>query len=436
MHTVSSAVALAAFALMCSAACEEQPAPAPSGVCAGATEQATAGGLLELPRGDVESVVDGDVRAWLDDEVLAVRAPADPGQHELEVVCPTGRATVRLDVETPRFSPVAQWSPEEDPGTPGGREYFATWMGVDDDRGIYVYGGFVFEPQQFTPNHDLFRFDLLTEAWQSVPVSSTSGELPFPGGRIARGAGDDASSVYYLGGGFLRGNDTLVTPPTFMRVTRPAGAVTFSPVEATGTPGSYTGALVLDERRGRFLSVCGFDGHRLGVHCEVQSIPIQGGAWETLSVDSENALPPGRFGFHYMFDVENDRIIVYGGQTEESPDDEVWSLELQTDPPRWVPLERGLRRRNGAWAEDVVNRRLIVWGGTANGVTALPGIDVFTLDRGRETWLHLELEGEDAAGPLPRASGQCVLDDAERRILCGWGNSREGAFTDLWALSL
>lgn len=436
MHSVQSAVVLAASALMCSAACEQEPAPEPSGVCAGAAQTATAGGLLELPRGDAESVVDGDVRAWIDGEVLAVRVPADPGQHDVEVSCPTGRATVRLDVELPKFSPVAQWSPDENPGTPGGREYFATWMGLDDDRGLYVYGGFVYEPQQFTPNNDLFRFDLLTQEWQSVPASSTTGELPPPGGRVARGAGDDARSVYYLGGALLRANNALVTPPTFMRATTTAGALTFSPVEAIGTTGSYTGALVLDEQRGRFLSVCGFDSQRLGIHCEVQAIPVQGGAWETLSVDADAGAPPGRFGFHSMFDIENDRIIVYGGQTEESPDDGVWSLELQTDPPRWVPLERGLPRRNGAWAEDVLNRRLIVWGGTADGATALPGIDVLTLDRGRETWVHLEIEGEGAALPPPRASGQCVLDEAERRILCGWGNSAEGIFTDLWALDL
>lgn len=124
--------------------------------------------------------------------------------------------------------------------------------------------------------------------------------------------------------------------------------------------------------------------------------------------------------------------MIYGGQGEAGPLGDVWTLELGLNPPRWTPhpSSDGVARRNGAYAFDPIGRRLVVWGGTANGRSALPGIDFLTLDDDTLHWQHVEPEG-----PPPRASGQCLFDDGAVRLLCGFGNAG-ATFTDLWALPL
>ena len=65
------------------------------------------------------------------------------------------------------------------------------------------------------------------------------------------------------------------------------------------------------------------------------------------------------------------------------------------------PQDPPIGRRNGAFALDPLGHRLLVWGGTADGATAFPGLYALDLDRGREAWHRVTTEG----APTVRAAG-------------------------------
>lgn len=387
---------------------------------------ARAGGRVDLPHGgDVVDVRAADASLVVDatEDAVVLRAPLQAGAHDAVVACADGERALVVDVAPLAFAAVLDWEADEPAGVPGGREYFAWWLTPrDDERALYLYGGFAYEPVQFTPRNDLYRFDLETSSWSSVALA---GPRPGPGGRVATSPTGD---VRYFGGGDVQPDGSLATEPTFAAwTTTDDGGAAFAPGPTAGAPGSYTGSLFYDERRGRWLSVCGADANALGVHCEVHATDGDG-AWTSIAVEGD--VPPGRFGFHFAYDPEGDRVIVYGGQGESGVVDDTWALDLASDPPAWRPLADGLPRRNGAYAYDPIGRRLIVWGGTGDGRASLPGLDVLSLDDGGEAWSHVDVDG-----PAPRASGQCLYDDVEARLLCGFGND-DAVYTDLWALPL
>lgn len=421
---------LAALAL---AACSPPPPPP---VCGGVTLppiSLAAGGRAELVLDEaltaelVELAAPG-VTTFREGDVLVVRAGYEAGTHTLTATCTTGVVTTSIDVAPLSMTLLAQWDAATS-GAPGGREYFAWWA---DDTSVYLYGGFVFVPRQFTPSTEAFRFDLASSTWSPLTAAGTP---PPPGGRVAT----DGASTLYFGGATLDTEGALDTPPTLAEVTHDGASLRFAPIDATGVIGSYTGALVHDAERGRWLSVCGAETRTLGLHCQVHAYSAAGGFQR---LDVAGTPPPGRYGFHYALDAASDRVVVFGGQIGAGDTDlsgDTWVLELAPDDgsaPRWTQLfatSEGISaRRNGAYAYDPESRRFFVWGGTADGRTPIEGLDVLTLDPGHETWTHVALPD----GVPARASGGGVLDAAHDRILWGFGNSLAGIYTDLYALAL
>lgn len=372
------------------------------------------------------------------DEII-VRAPYEVTSGQLTLDCGATETVIALHSRPLRWTLISDWEPNEDSGVPDGREYFAWWPGVDDERAVYLFGGFAYSPRQFTPTQTLFRFDLTTASWSSVEQDGTP---PLPGGRAAW---DGKGTVAYFGGASLGSDFSLATPPAFHRWTRDASGAQWEdiPLGDTG-PGSYTGALIYDATRERWISVCGLDTQTRGLHCEVHAYAPETG-WSLLSVQGDpmdGSFPQGRMGFHHAFDAENDRVIVFAGQSGPENLDisgDTWALELRSSDgsssPRWVRLfeeATGIsRRRNGAYAYDPDGHRMFVWGGTPDGANSVPGIDVLVLDRGREAWTHLDVPAEVPS----RTSGQGLYDGPARRILWGFGNER-AVYTDLWALEL
>ncbi|AKF09980.1 hypothetical protein [Sandaracinus amylolyticus] len=417
---------------MCLGACEE-PEPL---VCGGAQLEPltlAAGGRAEIAMSAelaatlADVAVTGGADVWRDGDRIVVRAGYVATDATLSLRCDHGALDVPVTVEALSMTPLLQWSPSETPDAPPAREYFAWWIG--SDRALHLYGGFVYQPRQFTPSTDAFRLDLGTLVWSRVAVSGTP---PPPGGRVA--AGPDGAILYF--GGASITDTGLDTPPILARFVGGEGTLEVSPAASSeGAPGSYTGALVHDAARDRWLSVCGADTRALGIHCRVHAYTPSGGFTE-LAI--EGTAPRGRYGFHYALDAANDRVIVFAGQVGPGDLDiggDTWALELASDPPRWEQLfasSDGIApRRNGAYALDPEGRRLFVWGGTSDGRTAVPGLEVLELDRGRERWIHVELP----ASIPPRASGAGVLDPEGRRILWGFGNEAR-LYTDLYALEL
>jgi hypothetical protein len=376
--------------------------------------------------------VEGDLQASIEATRIVLRAPYGEGPRTARFVCATGTATASVDVQPLRWSSVAEWTGNEAEGVPGGREYFAWWLSPSaGEQALYMYGGFAFEPRQFTPRSDLYRFDRRSNVWSQV---TQTGPLPAPGGRVAVGAD---GAIHYFGGGLPTPDGSIDTQPAFLRWSAsPAG---FEALSAEGAPGSYTGSLLYDRPRDRWLSVCGVDTIALGLHCRVHAYTTAGG-WREIEIAGD--APMGRYGFHYALDEETDRVILFGGQVGQSNaaiGGDTWALELapESGEPTWVQLfeevEGISRRRNGAYALDPIGHRLFIWGGTPDGRNAVEGLDVLSLDRGTETWTHLDTpEG----GPPARGSAQGLYDPTRREILWGFGNTAARRYTDLWSLAL
>lgn len=423
------------FSCVILAACGTPAPPPPPPACAGASFDPitlAAGGRAELALDAAlaaeltEVTASPGVTAWRDGDKIVVRAGYEASSATLTATCTTGTLSVPVTVEALSMTPLLAWD-ASNPDAPPAREYFAWWPG--QDRAIYLYGGFVFQPTQFTPSTEAYRFDLVTNAWSRL---TTNGDLPAPGGRVAR----DGGTVLYFGGGTPTGGGGLDTAPTLRSVTAGPDGVSFTTLEARGLPGSYTGSFMRDAERDRWLSVCGVDARVLGLNCAVHAYESDGSVNE---LDVAGTAPRGRYGFHYAFDAAGDRVIVFAGQIGTGPNDiggDTWSLELAGEgAPRWVQLfesSEGISpRRNGAYAYDPESARFFVWGGTADGRTAVPGLDVLELDRGHERWVHVPLGAEIP----PRASGGAVLDEASHRILFGFGNEAR-LYTDLYTLAL
>lgn len=399
-------------------------APDPSGDCGlQPTVEVVQGALVKLPAGVSVELEHPDARVVRDDDQgVWLRAPFDVGEHPLRVTCAAGEAPVTLRVNALSFEPLLDWDEE-----PQGREYFSWWIDDSSER-LYLYGGFVYEPAQFTPNSELYALDLATRTW--APVELMGESLPLPGHRVAQHEG-----ITWAFGGATVDEDGLSTPPAVGTFEATGDAMRFMPLDADGTPGSYTGFVFFDPVRQALTSVCGADTVSLGLHCKVHRRGDDG-AWSEGVVDGPE--PPGRYGFHAAYDPHHDRVVVFGGQVGSANLDiggDTWVLELAAEGgPRWTELFAdddtvAPARRNGAYVFDPVNHTLLVWGGTPDGSSASPGLDVLTLDAGAERWHHVDSD----AFP-PRASGQGVFHAASNSVLWGMGNSTAGIYTDLWAM--
>ena len=417
-----------------------QPVEAPISACsASAPSDITLvlGGRARIPLAPALAAelleVDGDgITATLEGDAVLVRAGYETGSASVALHCEDGSAEVAVSIVALRMEPLRTWDHRAGEG-PAGREYFAWWITPSEPDVLWLYGGFVYEPRQFTPSTEAWRLDLRTTSW--TPLESV-GIAPPPGGRVAPGPG---GATLYFGGAEITADGSLDTPPVLARVEASADTMVFDDMPAAGAIGSYTGAMVHDAARGRWLSVCGADTRVLGLHCEVHAYTPETGF---VALDVEGTYPPGRYGFHYALDAETDRVIVFGGQVGPNNEDllgDTWALELAPDGdasrPRWVLLaddgEGAPGRRNGAYALDPEGHRLFVWGGTPDGRVSVPGLDVLSLDRGSEAWTHLDLPSEIP----PRTSGAGVYDAARGRILFGFGND-DAIFTDLYALGV
>ena len=419
------------------AACSTPPEPEPPMPCGGATFEPlvlAAGGRARLDVAALgeellEVTAMGAVEVVRDGSEVTIRGgyAGEPGAVHLR--CSTESIDVPVTVEPVAMRPLRSWD-ETDAEAPPAREYFAWWQA--DDGAIVLYGGFVYRPVQFTPSTDAFRLDPVTLVWSRL---TSAGDVPPPGGRVAPGVG---GAFLYFGGSAMAADGSLDTPPTLAEVTTDAETATFTSLAATGMPGSYTGSFVHDAERDRWLSVCGADTRVLGHHCRVHAYTPEAGFTE-LEVAGE--APVGRYGFHYALDAETDRVIVFGGQIGSGNTaliGDTWALELAPEDgsgPRWVRLFESVEgispRRNGAYVLDPEHHRLLVWGGTADGMTAVPGLEVLELDAGRERWIHVALPSDVP----PRASGGGVYDAPRHRILWGFGNEAR-LYTDLYELRL
>jgi hypothetical protein len=416
----------------CSAPQQQQQQVDPPPAC---EASATATVISEGGRRTVELTLSEGVTGWsvvdsgpfaatqTDLTHLKLEAPYElSGDYSVRLALDCGGAA-ELPVKIRRlgWTQLPTWTEGTD--GPLAREYGAFWLDAADPSRALLYGGFVYRPRQFTPATDAWALDLASARWSKVITSGTppSGT----GGRIATRPG--SPDALYLGGVTA----TRDTPVVLAKLSPSSGGVAWSDVSAAGGQGDYQPGFFFDARRDRYLSLCGAN-NTLGWHCEVRTLDATATEWRPVTV--AGTPPQGRNGHFYVYDAENDRVVLFGGDANGNTLGDTWALELGEATPRWVSLgnEPSMRRRNGAWVLDAVNHRLVMWGGTADGATAVDGVWVLSLERGKERWL----KPSTLNPPKNRASALAIYDSERERMIAGLGNSEQGIFADLWALQL
>lgn len=155
--------------------------------------------------------------------------------------------------------------------------------------------------------------------------------------------------------------------------------------------------------------------------------------WSQLG--PSGTLPPVRRGHVAVFDPAGHRMVVCGGQTTGGALlNDTWVLELQPTPA-WSPLGVGgtlpASRRDGAGAFDAAGRRLILFGGQS---TSSYQNDSQSLGLGETPgWSQLP----PTAGPGTRSFHVAIHDPVrDRMIIYGGSNAGSSAPFSVWALSL
>lgn len=190
-----------------------------------------------------------------------------------------------------------------------------------------------------------------------------------------------------------------------------------------------------DPVRQRMLVLCGFDLH---YENDVWSISLGTAAqpvWTKL--DSLGTPPRGRKAACSIYDPVRDRVVLFGGRTDNNAVlGDVWALEL-SGATRWLQLlPAGTPPPAMTWQSaiyDPVRDRMLVYGGYDN---LDPLGDVWELTLGdTPTWTRLTIPGP---APLPRYGHSAIYDPVRDRMVIfgGWSGFLGFRRNDIWALSL
>jgi|GEM_PF-1126217 len=401
------------------------------------TQLQTSGGkvlLQKIPKG-WQSIVETEKKR------IAIRpAYGSKGDYNIPLTLACARSsskhTLQIKVNSLTWKPGVTWS--FNTTGPSAREHPKIWISPKYPDTLWLWGGLLYYPRQFTPDYKLWKMDLKTNTWTSVKQGNDAPKLTT--GQVA--VHTDGQSILHYGGS----QNNRQTSPALYQLSFDTAQPTWKKLEkASWDYNSITlGAFFYDKANKRFISACGFQQKSsYDIHCKVSAYypDDKGGQWKKLN--PRGAPPSGRYGFFYTYDEVNQRLILFSGaqkpvsqQDMVNPAQDTWALNLKGDIPEWERLRpygthpRG--RRNGCSAYDPIGHRLFVFGGTPDARTTVPGFSVLHLDKGYEKWYQVDTQN------LPPVRSSCVgIYDAKRKqILFGFGNSSKANYADWQRLQL
>lgn len=321
---------------------------------------------------------------------------------------------------------VVSWWGEDGPAA---REH-PSLMVFDDC--IVILGGSGYEPQG-EPLGDAWAFTTSDCSWQPLALK---GDVPTAAGsrRVAQSPGSDHA---WLFGGY---HADFATNNELYRVVKEGNTLTFELIEQVEPPRPRAlHAFALDADSGTLIVSQGVARGGLLGDTLIGHIQSDGGVrWEPIQAADG---PTPRFGFAYGFDSDRGELIITGGQTQGNAQNpmpmsgESWVLRCRGASPAWTRIESDATpagRRNPMFAFDDRSDSLIVWGGTADARTSIPGI-VRIEREGEGSWSISQL-GEIGAPPL-RSSGVGFVDARADRVYFGFGNNRTERYQQWVTLS-
>lgn len=342
-----------------------------------------------------------------------------------------GDATVPLEVDV---SPLAwKWQQTADAMGPSAREHGA-WV-LDAEKDVaYLIGGSGYAPQGSPAADALWTLDLKTHAFSPLAVSGT-----MPQGAASRRVVNlPDRKVAYLFGGYTSNTTDL---NELWRFDYSGPTPVFTQVnQLNPPPARELHAFAYDPQTDTFAMFGGYSSD-LGMLNDTWTMKLEGdsnsASWTQLQIPG----PDTRYGFFYGMDEVNGRLYLWSGAHRPTADNpinasqDLWVLDLRAGPPAWLRLQGGteagipLGRRNGAFVFDPSGPRLVVFGGTADGMTTVPGLDVLDLSGSSPQWQILSL---DNAPPM-RSSCFGFYDSNRQQVVMGFGNDQH-LYRDVFAL--
>ena len=156
-----------------------------------------------------------------------------------------------------------------------------------------------------------------------------------------------------------------------------------------------------------------------------------------IKLEPQGSAPAGRVLHSVVYDPTANRLIVYGGLSQN----DTWVLTNANGiggTPEWIRLPDGDMRNGHAMGHDPVSNRLIVFGG-ALGANGPVSNDVKVLvdanGIGNPSWIMLSPIG---TAPTPRGNPSAVYDPLSNRLIIFGGRkslANNELFNDVWVLT-
>ncbi|MEM1183564.1 MAG: FKBP-type peptidyl-prolyl cis-trans isomerase [Planctomycetota bacterium] len=326
-------------------------------------------------------------------------------------------ASPALATVDPSWGTHVEWTEEG----PVAREH-ASVMAFGDT--VVVYAGSGYEPQ-LQPLADAWAYDVATRSWTELELA---GDIPTPGGskRVAQEPGADHAYLFAgYGEGFAINND--------LHLAKLDGeTLRFERLEQDNAPPARAlHAFGFDPKERRFVAALGIDPQTGFLADTWTGTFDETGAVRWTQVEA--APTEGRFGFAFGFDTETGQLVTHSGQVPSQTEplattQALWVLDTRAVPPVWTGFEAPpVGRRNPNFAFDDEHDRLVIWCGTADARTNVPGL--VTIERTPAgSWVVREHDDDEA--PPRRSSGFGFAHPSNDSVLLGFGNSAEGRYTD------
>ena len=280
---------------------------------------------------------------------------------------------------------------------------------------------------------DLWAFDFATSVWTELTPAGTPPAEQFWHTAVYDPAGD--RMIVYGGFSSDAGNPSIGDVWTLTL----SGTPTWTLLTPTGTPPPTRGAhaAILDAPRNRMI-VFGGESNESGpgsVLNDVWALSLSGGGSWSAIVPS-GTLPARRGWTSAIFDAPRNRMVVFGGFVDEDSiqidRSDSWSLNL-SGTPKWTKLnpsgEVPVQIEEHAAVYDPVRQRLLSFGGYNNE----DRLSAMTLTGGGSpSWSVIQ-----SGPPQPRSDHAAVYDAVRHRMLVFGGTAWTGnPDNDVWAFAL
>jgi Kelch motif protein/galactose oxidase-like protein/flagellar hook capping protein FlgD len=329
------------------------------------------------------------------------------------------------DTWTLGLGTTAGWVPVFATGPPPGRHNHTAIVDPVRDRLVIFGGGSLsttFNDVWALPLGGGTAWTLLTPAGR-LPVARFGHAMIFdpPRDRIVVCAGRDTTGLAALSA-ILRGDTWELN----------FAANAWAPLPALTRSGH---AMVWDPLRDRLVVFGGNDG--ASDRNDTWTLPLtDNGVWAPLTV--QGPTPSARQGAAMAYDVVRDQVLMFGGNSGATCNNELWRL-TPAGTPAWsqlTPLGTPPGPREGAriWYDRARDRLVLVGGHQTSSEGEIWYNDVWSLSLATLTWQRWNLTG---AAPGGRAGHLLVYDSKRDRLLIQGGTAPTGAvLSDTWALSL